>query len=115
MAYDTKELETLALQALEEHQLTTVDELVSYLPCSQSTFYNHKMEQLDSIKKAMNHNRVSVKVQMKKEWRHSENATLQISLYKLLSTEDELARLNRQDIKQDVTTKGKEITGMKIV
>ena len=53
MAYKTKELEKQALEAIEKYKLFFIDDIVSYLPCSTATFYNHKLEELETIKEAL--------------------------------------------------------------
>ena len=41
MAYDTKELKEKAEKAIKEHNLYFIEDVVAYLPCSKSTFYEH--------------------------------------------------------------------------
>jgi hypothetical protein len=94
MAYNTDELEALAVNAIKQHSLTTIEEVVSFLPCSMSTFYQHKLEQSEAIKESIYKNRCSIKTELKGKWRESENPTLQISLYKLMASEEELRRLS---------------------
>ncbi len=98
MAYDTKKLEKMALAAIEEHGLIFIEEVISYLPCASSTFYDHELEKSEAIKDAINFNKVSKKAKLRKNWEKSENATLNISLYKLLANEEELQRLSVQKI-----------------
>ena len=50
MAYKTEELEKQSLEAIEKYKLFFIDDVVSYLPCSTATFYNHKLEELETIK-----------------------------------------------------------------
>lgn len=101
MAYKTKELEEQALRAIEEYGLVFIAEVVSFLPCDKTTFYAHKLNESNSIKEAINFNKVSKKAKLRRNWEHSENATLNISLYKLLANEEELMRLSVQKIQQE--------------
>lgn len=101
MAYNTNELEQQALEAIKEHGLIFIEEVISYLPCASSTFYDHELEKSEAIKEAINFNKVSKKAKLRKNWEHSENATLNISLYKLLANEEELMRLSVQKIHQE--------------
>jgi hypothetical protein len=55
--YDTKELERKSLEAIKEHKLMFIEHVVAYLPCSKPTFYEHKLNELNSIKKAIEENR----------------------------------------------------------
>lgn len=93
MGYDKNELKRLALEAIEKNQLIFIDEIVTFLPCSKATFYNHQLEQLDEIKDALNNVRTNMKTQMRNKWRDSDNASLQIGLMKLIATDDERKRL----------------------
>ncbi len=101
MAYNTNELEQQALEAIKEHGLVFIEEVVSFLPCDKKTFYNHNLHEFHSIKEAIEYNKVSKKAKLRKNWEHSENATLNISLYKLLANEEELMRLSVQKIHQE--------------
>lgn len=98
MAYKTEELEEQALKAIKEHGLVFIEEVVSFLPCSSSTFYDHQLEKSEAIKEAITFNKVSKKAKLRKNWEYSENATLNISLYKLLANEEELQRLSVQKL-----------------
>lgn len=106
-AYDADDLERQALAAIEANGLVFVEEVCNYLPCCKSTFYNKGLDDLDTIKDALARNRVSKKLALRKKWEDSDNATLQMGLYKLLATPEELAALSMQQI--DHTTKGKEL------
>jgi hypothetical protein len=101
MGYNTKELEEQALWAIKEHGLVFIEEVISYLPCASSTFYDHQLEKSEAIKGAILFNKVSKKTKLRRNWEHSENATLNISLYKLLANEEELMRLSVQKIHQE--------------
>jgi hypothetical protein len=94
MAYNTAELEEQALKAIEKNNLIFIEEIICFIPCSKETFYNHKLHESDAIKAALHKVRVFRKAQMRDKWHESENPTLQISLYKLMSDEEELRRLS---------------------
>ena len=114
MKYKKSELEKLALKAIKKHNLIYIEEVCSFLPCSRATFYNHSLDKLDSIKDAINGIRISKKTYLRNKWEDSDNATLNVALYKLLSNEDELNRLNNNEVsknekrKQIVLTPKKE-------
>lgn len=94
MAYDKQELIRLSLDAIEKHQLVFIDEVVTFLPCTRATFYNHELDKLDEIKEALNNVRTSTKTQLRNKWRDSDNAALQIGLFKLMATDEERKRLS---------------------
>jgi len=94
MAYDKSELIRLAIEAIDKHQLVFIDEVVTFLPCTRATFYNHQLDKLDEIKDALNNVRVNTKTQLRNKWRDSDNAALQIGLMKLMATDEERKRLS---------------------
>ena len=101
MAYKTKELLDKALEAIEKHKLIFIDEVVSFMECSKSTFYEHKLEQSDQIKKKIQINKDEMKAGLRRKWYASENPTVQIVLYKLIATDDENDKINNQRIKHE--------------
>jgi len=107
MAYDNEELEKLAIKAIQKHKLIFIQEVVHFLPCSSATFYNKELEKLESIKKAIEENKISMKGGLRDKWYEAGNATTEIALYKLCATPEELEKLNKQNI--DHTTKGDKI------
>jgi len=102
MAYDTKELEKKALDAIKKHNLMFIEHIVAYLPCGKTTFYELKLNETNSIKKAIEQTRISRKVAMQNNWFKSETPSLQIALMKMIADDHEAHRLNgtKQEIKQ---------------
>lgn len=102
MAYDTEELYNKALEVIEDKGLYFVEDVTAYLGIAKSTFYDHFPEesnQSNDIKDALQKNRIQVKVKMRTKWYESDNATLQMGLMKLLSSEYELRKLSMQHTK----------------
>ena len=93
-----KELEEQALEAIQKHHLFFIQDVVSFLPCSSSTFFGKDLEKLETIKEALAENRIKTKNGLRAKWYKGNSATTQIVLYKLLADEDELKRLNSQYI-----------------
>ena len=110
MAYKTEELIKQSLDAIEKHKLFFIEDIVSYLPCSKPTFYEHKLNEVNAIKEALLKVKTDIKVSMRSKWYKSDNATLQMGLMKLISTAEERKRLSQTHI--DHTTKDKEITSI---
>ena len=108
MAYGIKKMIALSLEVIEKHKLVFSDDIFAYVPFSRATFYNKELEKLDAIKDALYANKVKMKQGMKAKWYKSENATLQVALYKLIGTDEEAHRLNgshqKIDQKSEVTT-----------
>jgi hypothetical protein len=103
MAYDKQELIDKALEAIEKHNLFFISDVIAFMPCSSATFYNHELEKIEDIKSAIEKNRVSIKVNMRKKWFESDHPTLQVALMKIISSDEEAHRLNgsRQEIKHE--------------
>lgn len=92
--YTDQELEEMALTAIADYELLSIVDLAATLPVSRATFYSRGINKLDSIKKAFEKNRLSIKAKLRKQWVDSDaSATVQIALYKLAANEDELQRL----------------------
>ena len=100
MALDTEQMESECIEAIEANKLTFINEIFAFVPFCSSTFYDKGLEKSESIKRLLDKHRISTKIKLKKRWEDSENATLQIGLYKLIGTTDEVHRLSgtRQEI-----------------
>lgn len=97
MAYDTAELERASIKAITEHNLFFIEDVVAYLPCGKVTFYDRKLNELNSIKELLEQNKINQKVKLRKFWGTDDSApVLQIALYKLIGTDDESDRINSQ-------------------
>ena len=97
MAYDTQKLLDQAVRIAVKHQCFFLEQVISHLGCSKNAFYNHfpvDSNEYDLIKTEVDKNKIAVKQKMQKKWYKSDNATLQVALYKLLGTEEEAHRLN---------------------
>lgn len=105
--YDKDELIAKALEVIPRDEVTSLAELWLCMSISQTTGYKHGLDEVDEIKKAIEGQKTAIKKRMRRNWRNSDNATLQIAEFKLLSSDDELARLNTQKVNADVTMSGK--------
>ena len=93
MAYKTADLEEKSIFVIQEKKLVFIDDIVSYLPCNRATFYNHKLDKIDTIKGALEFNKTEIKTGLRKKWLSSDNATLQIALMRLVCTDEERRKL----------------------
>lgn len=98
MAYKKADLEEQALKAIKDHNLMFVSDLMAYLPCSSKTFYNKGLQELQTIKEALEQNRIKTKNGLRAKWYNSDNATVQIALYKLISNDKEFGSLTGQRV-----------------
>jgi hypothetical protein len=106
--YEVGDLEKQAIAVIEAHKLVFIDEVCAYLPCSRSTFYEKDLDKSDAIKSALHEVRTKKKLFLRTNWEESQNATLQMGLYKLLATPEELAALSMQNV--DIKSNGQTIT-----
>jgi hypothetical protein len=98
VAYDTKELEKKALKVIEAENLVFIHEVASFMNISKVTFYEHKLNELNSLKDALEANKEKMKKGLRKKWYDNDNATTQIALYKLIGTQEETERINSQKV-----------------
>lgn len=96
MAYDRNKLEEQALEAIEKHKLFFIADVVCYLDCSRSTFYELGLDKSDAINELLAKVKTEIKISMRSKWYKSENPTLQMGLMKLISTDEELRKLSMQ-------------------
>src|SRR5690554_4791863 len=103
----SKKYEKELLKVIKEKKIAFFDHCFGFTSFSRATAYNHSLDKLDSIKDAINQNRVTAKNYMLNKWIASDNATLQISAMRLLSDAEEHKKLNQSYT--DHTTNGKDI------
>jgi len=96
MAYKTNDIEKKSIAAIKKNELVFIDEVPYAIGISKGTFYNHNLHELDSIKEALNENRITIKKGLRDKWYKSDNATVQIALYKLIGTDEESDKINSQ-------------------
>lgn len=101
--YNREELIDKCVKAIKENNLTTIEEAVCYLPCSNSTFYNLELEKVEAIREAINGEKMAMKQKMKRKWLESDASALQIALMRLICTDEERQKLamnyNQSEIK----------------
>lgn len=109
MAYNTDELYNLAVNYIEKENLFFMEDVIALLGISKPTFYEHfktDSNELNYFKELLTKNKVSAKLAMRKKWHDSENASLQMGLYKLIGSDEERKRLNSAYIDQKTEHKG---------
>jgi hypothetical protein len=111
MAYNTKDLLEKAKAAIEKHKLFFIEDVVAFLPCGKTAFYEHfanETNERKEIDELLERNKVEIKTSMRSKWYKSEAPALQISLYKLICSQDERKAMSMQH--NDVTSGGDKIT-----
>lgn len=95
MTKKAKKYEKELLEVIKSKKIAFFDHCFGFTSFSRATAYNHSLDNLDSIKNAINKNRVTAKNYMLNKWIASENPTLQISAMRLLSDTEEHKKLNQ--------------------
>ena len=107
MHFKTKDLLEKSIKAIEENNLFFIEDVIAFLPCGRTTFYNHELDKVDELKELINTNRVKTKLKLQKKWQMSDNATLQMGMMKIIASIEERQRLSQSYT--DVTTKGESL------
>lgn len=97
-----------AIQVLKsQNDIYTIEDLCPEIPLSKTWFYRKKLHEVDDIKEVLMENKRRIKRSLRTKWFQSDNATVQIALYRLLSTEKEMVKLTQN--RTDITSKGEKI------
>lgn len=94
MAYDKNKIYEQAKHAIVKHKLFFIDDIIAFLPCSRSTFYEWEMDKSDELKELLHQNRTELKVSMRSKWYTSNAPALQMALMKLIASPEELRKLS---------------------
>lgn len=111
MAYSRKRLYEQALQVIEERNLFFIEDLVAFLPCDRATFYRkfpQGCDECDSIKRALETNKVRTKSAIRHRLFNMDNPTAQIALYRMIATPEERDAISTT--KTDITSGGEKLS-----
>jgi len=118
MPYDKEEnikkVYKICLETLENKDVTTIEDLITYLPISKETFYTYYpigSDEFDIIKRAINKRKVKTKQLLRKVWKspHASPAE-RIFYYKLLANKEEKEAIYDTSIKATIEPPKHEIT-----
>ena len=115
--YKTEDLLKTAKEAIIKNRLIFIEDIIAFLPCHKSTFYEHFPNESDNYKTMfdmLETNRTTLKVSMRSKWYTSNAPALQMALMKLIASPEELRRLSMQFIESDNVTKTINITEAEI-
>ncbi len=91
------------LQVIKDNNLFVITDIFAfYTGCARETFYHHKLHESDSIKKAIDDNKVKTGQSLKNKWYKSDNPTLQIALFKTICGSDDLRKLAQTYVDQNL-------------
>ena len=109
------EHEKSILEIIKKKKLFVIQDIFAYYKgCCPATFYNLELEKLDSIKNAIDDNKVLTRQSLKQRWFKSENPTLQLALFKTIATEEDRKALSMNY--QELTGKdGKDLNSTQII
>jgi hypothetical protein len=96
MAYDRIKIYNQALDLIEKKKLFFIEDVVTLLPCNKTTFYDFfkiDSNELNTIKEALDKNKIDVKNGLRNKWYNGNNPLTQMALYKLIGTEEEYHRI----------------------
>ena len=108
--YKTEDLLKTAKEAIIKNRLIFIEDIIAFLPCHKSTFYEHFPNESDNYKTMfdmLETNRTTLKVSMRSKWYTSNAPALQMALMKLIATPEELRKLSMQQT--DITSGGEKI------
>ena len=115
MAYKTEDLLNTAIEQIKKHKLFFIEDIIAFLPCRKSTFYEHFPNDSDYYKRMfeeLEQNRTELKVSMRSKWYKSNAPALQMALMKLIATPEELKKLSMQFVESENTNKNTNIINL---
>ena len=96
MTYDRQWMIEYSVKAIQEHNITCVDQLLEYIPIKKSQFYHNEYHKELEIMESIWMEVAKKKTKIKRKLEDSDNPALLAMWYKLHATEDELKRLGTQ-------------------
>lgn len=108
MAYDKQKIFEQSKELVDKHKLFFIEDIIAFLPCTKPTFYDYfppDSDELNQLKELLERNRIEVKSSMRSKWYKSENATLQVTLMKLIGTDEERKRMSMTHSQVEQTNK----------
>ena len=115
MLYSKKKIFEQAKEAVVENNLFFIEDIVAFLPCGRSWFYDKFPEgsdESDTLKGLLDTNKIRTKVEIRGKLRGSSKAAELLALYRLICTPEEHQKLNQSYI--DHSTKGEKLQSIPI-
>ena len=118
MTYDKEEnikkVYEICLETLEKEDVTTIEDLLTYLPISKDTFYRYYptgSDEYDIIKRAIEKRKIKTKQLLRKVWRSQNSSPAErIFYYKLLANKEEKEAIYDTSIRAQAEVPKHEIT-----
>ena len=102
--YDKKELIVTAKKAIKENNLFFIEDIVAWLPCSKTTFYEYfpaGSDEMNDLKAMLDENKIKTKSAIRAKLFRSDKAGELLALYRLICDSDERRMLNQQYIEME--------------
>lgn len=102
--YDKKELIATAKKAIKENNLFFIEDIVAWLPCVKSTFYEYfpaDSDEMDELKAMLEENKIKTKSAIRAKLFRSDKAGELLALYRLICDNEERKMLNQQYIEME--------------
>lgn len=99
MGYDKNKIFKQAKDAIIEHSLYFIEDVVAFLPISKPTFYDYfkvDSNEFNELKELLETNKVRMKVHLRQKLSMGEKAAEILALYKLICTDEERKALQMQ-------------------
>ena len=111
MAYDQKKIFDKAKEQIKKHNLFFIEDIVAFLPCSKTTFYDFfplESDEMNTLKEMLEDNKIITKSSIRAKLHAGDRAAELLALYKLICTDAERDALSMQKV--DHTTQGEKIS-----
>ena len=95
---DKEKLKAKAVDVINKNKLIFIEDICAMIGVNKSTFYDKfpiEGNDYNELSKMLEENKISLKVSLRKKWFDSDNATTQMALYKLCSTDIEHKKLQQ--------------------
>ena len=102
--YDKKELIATAKKAIKEKNLFFIEDIVAWLPCSKTTFYEYfpaSSDEMNDFKEMLEENKIKTKSAIRAKLFRSNKAGELLALYRLICDNEERKMLNQQYIEME--------------
>ena len=104
MAYDKDKIIAEILEIIPREEITQFDEICLFVEPSLRTLYEWSLHELHDIKEAIGKVKIGAKKKLRKNWKDSDNPTLQIAAFKLMASNEELEKLTLTKVTSENTT-----------
>lgn len=84
------------LEIIEKNNILFITDLVAFLPFGRSTFYLYQLDKSDTLKEAIEKQKIYTKQALRLQWMHSKSPALQIALYRMIATPEEKEAISIQ-------------------